>query len=417
MFRLPRVEILVSRVKLFGQRVSKRLPPVTFLLNISVLLSALAVVGATTSAPSPAPVRTPYLPFDYAQFYGLDPWDRSVAKADADGDGLRNEQEALLNTDPYDSDTDGDLLFDGEDLCPISRFKFGNPRFIDGDYYNGPAPDWCPLGAFQQGGEWMILSQTQAAWYCSSETATNVGSLSVFVDREILNTNVIYSITYWNAIDSGLYFDLLSSNEMVVASNLFGNLMTGSNQLASIRLAVPLSSYPEAAILQLRRGQGDVFVLSAQIYKDGDGDGLDEEGEMQFQTSDHKIDSNGDGTNDWDHVFRYHTDPAKTNIIVTPPPVSTPVPTPAPDKKKRIVYVDKDRGDDSFSGLESTLTTAKNGPAKSLGKGMAIVDKEKADTLIVRTGVYKEDLDVRGKNLIVRFEGTVRLGGSNKASP
>ena len=414
MFRLPRVDILVSRAKWLGQRDSKRLPLGTFLASISVLMSALAVVGATTSDPSPAPAREPYLPIDYAQFYGLDPWDRAVANADYDFDGLKNEEEARLGTDPYDSDTDGDLLFDGDDLYPISRFKFGSPRFIDGDYYNGPAPEWCPLGAFQQGGEWIILSQTQAAWYCSSETATNVGSLSVFVDREILDTNVIYSITYWNSRGSGLYFDLLSSNEMVVASNLFGNLMTGSNQLASIRLAVPLSSYPSAAILQLRRGYGEVAVFEGQIYKDFDNDGLDEEAEIfQYHTSDHKIDSNNDGILDWNHVFVYHTDPAKTNEIVAPVP--TPNPTPAPDKKKHIIYVDKRLGDDSLSGQEPTVTTGKHGPKKTISKALEAVDKEKADTLIIKEGIYNENLDVRHKNLTVRFEGKVRLGKDPRA--
>jgi hypothetical protein len=54
-----------------------------------------------------------------------------VPDADEDGDGLTNEIESQLGTDPLDPDTDGDVLIDGSDSCPTIAEDVDG--FEDGD--------------------------------------------------------------------------------------------------------------------------------------------------------------------------------------------------------------------------------------------------------------------------------------------
>jgi hypothetical protein len=87
----------------------------------------------------------PFDPYTPAQPELQAPWDDPWLLQDADGDGLTNQQELWLGTDPYRVDTDGDGLTDGQELA------FGsNPRFPDSDWdgiqdgadwWNGPQAD------------------------------------------------------------------------------------------------------------------------------------------------------------------------------------------------------------------------------------------------------------------------------------
>ena len=54
---------------------------------------------------------------------GTDPND-----PDTDSDGLLDGDEVALGTDPLDPDTDGDGIADGLDFCPLEP----NSRFVDG---------------------------------------------------------------------------------------------------------------------------------------------------------------------------------------------------------------------------------------------------------------------------------------------
>jgi hypothetical protein len=45
--------------------------------------------------------------------------------ADADGDGLMDDEELELGTNPHSADTDGDLLNDFDDIFPVDpTFKW-----------------------------------------------------------------------------------------------------------------------------------------------------------------------------------------------------------------------------------------------------------------------------------------------------
>ncbi|GAH08038.1 unnamed protein product, partial [marine sediment metagenome] len=70
------------------------------------------------------------------------PWTFTV-NSDIDGDGLSNEEEAILGTDPLDPDTDDDGLWDGEEVLnlgsdPLNYMDPVNlPIIIDDDVSNG----------------------------------------------------------------------------------------------------------------------------------------------------------------------------------------------------------------------------------------------------------------------------------------
>lgn len=87
----------------------------------------------------------PFEPYAPAQPEFQAPWEDPWLLQDADGDGLTNQQELWLGTDPYRVDTDGDGLTDGQELVSGT-----NPRFPDSDWdgirdgadwWNGPQPN------------------------------------------------------------------------------------------------------------------------------------------------------------------------------------------------------------------------------------------------------------------------------------
>lgn len=70
--------------------------------------------------------------------------DSTVTTDDQDGDGLTDEEESILGSDPNDPDVDGDGLDDGLEApggVPIDTDSDGTPDFGDDDSDNGGEPD------------------------------------------------------------------------------------------------------------------------------------------------------------------------------------------------------------------------------------------------------------------------------------
>ena len=79
-----------------------------------------------------------------------------------------------------------------------------------------------------------------------------------------------------------------------------------------------------------------------------------------------------------------------------------------PRRRGWIVYVDRNRGQDALPG-RSPVVVADDGPKKSIRAGLASV--EPGDTMIVKSGQYRESLRIAGRNIKVRIKGRVRLQG------
>ena len=73
----------------------------------------------------------------------------------------------------------------------------------------------------------------------------------------------------------------------------------------------------------------------------------------------------------------------------------------------RIVYVDAMRGDDGWTGKQRVFSKGSEGPKRSVAAGMAAL--EEGGGLIIQEGIYAESLDVRGRNVVVYFQGNVVL--------
>lgn len=78
----------------------------------------------------------------------------------------------------------------------------------------------------------------------------------------------------------------------------------------------------------------------------------------------------------------------------------------APVNRGAIVFVDIVRGDDSRPG-RSFVVTASDGPKKTIAAGQAALAS--GGTMIIRDGIYSEDLNISGKPISVRVQGKVTL--------
>jgi len=223
---------------------------------------------------------------EYEEFFGLDPNAPSDAIDDYDADTLENLAESLLWSDPFMADTDADGWHDGVDDVPLSRVVIdcGDQQFTLGDVYTYTGPAWW-LGAIKFGGLWQDDS-----WHVPESAERGEGQFVIDLDRSLLASDLVLELDLYDHPNSSLYFDLLDTTHTVVASDCYGNLTVGSDMDVSRKLTIPLESYPDATALKLRRGSGKVTVYQLMLYIDQDGDGLDDDQELQLGSD--PLDSN-----------------------------------------------------------------------------------------------------------------------------
>lgn len=241
----------------------------------------------------------------YELFFGLNHTNAADALLDTDGDSVTNLQESILWTDPLFADTDRDGWADSIDANPLSRavFLWSNPTFATGDSYLYTGPLWWN-NAFRVDGAW-----TTNGWEAGNGLSNNTGSLNIQVLRSLLTNDAVLDVELFDSTNASLYAALCDSNQAIIVNDLYGNIVTGSQEVVIRRLSIPFSSYSNASILRLWRGTGDITVYSSLMYIDEDGDGLDADQELQAGTSDSDADSDDDGLNDFAELFLTDTDP------------------------------------------------------------------------------------------------------------
>ncbi len=81
----------------------------------------------------------------------------------------------------------------------------------------------------------------------------------------------------------------------------------------------------------------------------------------------------------------------------------------------RIVYVDGKAGNDVWSGRHRAFAKNGEGPKRSVRGGMSALQGDGG--LVIQEGIYAEGLDVRGRHVIVRFDGDVVLKRTERQQP
>jgi hypothetical protein len=244
----------------------------------------------------------------YELFFGLNPADPSDGIPDYDQDALNNMQESGLNTDPFTGDTDRDQWTDGADSNPVSRayFDWGNAFFTLTNVYAYAAPGWM-LGAEMLGGEWTTNPPT--CWHVPA-SETNPASLLIDIVGMLLTNDAVMKLSIYDHAGAALHVDLYDTNDVMIATNIAGNLSPGTDAPATVLVNLPVAIRPDIATISIRRESGEVTIYETIIYVDQDGDGLDLDQEVQLGTSDHDADSDGDGLSDYAEVFIHKTNPA-----------------------------------------------------------------------------------------------------------
>lgn len=78
----------------------------------------------------------------------------------------------------------------------------------------------------------------------------------------------------------------------------------------------------------------------------------------------------------------------------------------------RIIYVDQRMGDDEFTGRSPVITVNANGPKKTIQEGISA--SQAGDTIVIKSGEYRENMAVAGKNIKILIKGKVDVSGSDE---
>jgi len=154
-----------------------------------------------------------------------------------------------------------------------SRHLGTNDDIIDSNF-----PSWFGM-AFKTGaGVW----DTNIPAWCVLPDETNEAALDVLFNRSLLTNSLIMKLDYLDTSNASLALDLLlMTNQIVMKSNLFENILTGSGVDTSRTFNVSLLATNTVG-LQFRRGTGSIMLRDTLLSPDSDGDGYSDTEELAW---------------------------------------------------------------------------------------------------------------------------------------
>jgi len=247
-------------------------------------------------------------------------------------------------------------------------------------------------------------------------------SLCVDLERGILTNNLYYALNCSFGANSALYLNLRDTNGAVLVES--GNLLAVTNAIwyadgtnAILLFDVPTAEYLSAAVVQLTchsRGSGNP--VSSELNSPGDtivhesllfiNDGSDlwlSEGQGNVMTNY----SNGSSLSNFYDWVKENNGGSSTNNPGGGDGGGGNEPRDDGQIKTGVIYVDQATGNDQFTGRASVISANKKGPKKTVRGGLSIAGT--TETIVIRSGDYRENLDIRGKDVKVVIEGNVRL--------
>lgn len=140
----------------------------------------------------------------------------------------------------------------------------GEPEIAEISFLDGltPAiavPSWV-VSVEQDGGEFV-----EGAWVAGQALAVGTGSLSIKVDRRVLNEDVALTISYEEA-ESEMVIQLYDDQGRAVALDLFANVFSLAREAQTDTFIVPLRKHPNAARVVLRRVAGHVKIYGLVLF-------------------------------------------------------------------------------------------------------------------------------------------------------
>ena len=271
-------------------------------------------------------------------------------------------------------------------------------------------------GAFQIGGQWLT---NPPAFYVPAETPEGEGSLFILIDRTVLTNDLTLELNYFDKGGSSLYLDLLATNCTTVGTNLYGNLIEGSNTLVCMELDLPFKEYPASSMVRIWRGVGEVLVFESRLHEaSSSGEEAPASGALSGLTGSPDSETTTDSAPvsdasaaSLDGSAPAANQPAWDEWAIDPDTGKTNGPAPASHCvwPWKIVYVDQMTGDDQNSGT-AAVSSENDGPKKTVRSGLASATG--GDIVVIREGNYGEDLNIAGRPQTVYIEGTVDLSSA-----
>ncbi|NCC68953.1 MAG: hypothetical protein EOM14_12310 [Clostridia bacterium] len=132
----------------------------------------------------------------------------------------------------------------------------------EGDMYTYMQPEWA-LFSYKLGGEWIA---SPSGWHVAGDAPENTGHLIVEIDRTLMKSDVRCVVSFFDSAGS-LYIDLLDTNGVAIVEDVAdGNLLSGTGSVVERDILLPLAANPDAWVIALRRGTGEILVLESLVY-------------------------------------------------------------------------------------------------------------------------------------------------------
>jgi len=309
------------------------------------------------------------LPDHWEMLHGLDPADNgSLDKingplGDADGDGLLNELELYLESDPLDANTDGDALDD------LTEFLLGGEVLVaDQTEPIAPLQGWT-LSDFAEDGlsNWLVPNEGEVLLTGRFGVTQAKNDDSTFASQTVTgNFDLIgrVALTAWhsNQVEAGfmaretlapdskaIYFRINSARQYLLASRasdrdrwkrlrheemgaqeeLWLRLRRVGNLFISYRSAdgrnwqeLARTDFPASAAMEVgmfASGPGTDYASAARFFDvallpDADGDGLADALEQDLGTDSSLADTDGDGFTDYEEVREFLSNPVAADL-------------------------------------------------------------------------------------------------------
>ena len=188
-----------------------------------------------------------------------------------------------------------------DDNPSIAWIQWGNTNYLVTNSYVYPMPDWV-TATFKNGGEW-----TNSTWNVESSD-TNPASLNIDI---ITNTlpGLDMVLDYFDYTNAQLYVGYYDTNDQLLATNLFGNIIEQSNYWATMCLPLTLTNYSGIAGIRIYRVSGQVTVSNTFLYVDTNTAAVGADQEVQLSS----LGSNPSGQAVFDEAFIYGIDANNPN--------------------------------------------------------------------------------------------------------